>query len=356
MVSSAAYEIGDSMRAVRLDVETRTLVPKSVPVPTVRSGEVLVRVEAAGVCLSDVHIAQGLIKPRRIVTGELTLGHEVAGVVARIASDVKGWSLGDRVALQPLIPRPDGAHTLGVDYDGGWAEYVVTPSSTLVSIPDDLGFEEAAIIPDAVSTPWSAIRTTGRVRAGESAGVWGVGGLGAHAVQLLRLVGAAPIVAVDPLLAARERALALGADAALDPISPDFHEYLVEATRGRMLDIALDFAGTPAAQEQVLNGSLARRGRVVLVGLSGQPITIANSVDFSVFQHSIRGHFGQDYADVPELIDLVSWGRLDLSGSISAVLPLEDAAEAIRRLDEKIDNPIRLILRPTLAQSDAATT
>ncbi|QEX08647.1 zinc-binding dehydrogenase (plasmid) [Rhodococcus erythropolis] len=333
------------MRAMRFDVESKTLALRTVPVPEAGHGEVLVRVHAAGVCLSDVHIAQGLITPRRILTGEVTLGHEVAGVVARIGEGVTGWTVGDRVVLQPLVWRPDGSRTLGVDYDGGWAEYVVTPASTLVTIPDDLCFEEAAIIPDAVSTPWSAIRTTGHVRAGESVGVWGVGGLGAHAIQLLRLVGAAPIIAVDPLLAARDRALALGADAALDPTATDFGAKLKNVTHGRMLDLALDFAGVPAAQEQAL-GSLAHGGRTVLVGLSGRPITIQNSVDFSVFKHTIRGHFGQDYADIPELIDLVSWGRLDLSGSISGVLPLEEATDGIRRLDEKVDNPIRLILRP----------
>src|SRR3546814_2279844 len=75
------------------------------------------------------HIAQGLITPRRILTGEVTLGHEVAGVVARIGEGVTGWTVGDRVVLQPLVWRPDGSRTLGVDYDGGWAEYVVTPAS-----------------------------------------------------------------------------------------------------------------------------------------------------------------------------------------------------------------------------------
>lgn len=176
MADTTGSEIGDSMRAMRFDVESKTLALRTVPVPEAGHGEVLVRVHAAGVCLSDVHIAQGLITPRHILTGEVTLGHEVAGVVARIGEGVTGWTVGDRVVLQPLVWRPDGSRTLGVDYDGGWAEYVVTPASTLVTIPDDLCFEEAAIIPDAVSTPWSAIRTTGHVRAGESVGVWGVGG------------------------------------------------------------------------------------------------------------------------------------------------------------------------------------
>ncbi|GAB3178140.1 hypothetical protein GCM10027259_24180 [Micromonospora palomenae] len=91
---------------------------------------------------------------------------------------------------------------------------------TLVGVPDDLPLEQAAIIPDAVSTPWGAIVATADVRPTQAVGVWGLGGLGAHAVQLLRLVGAAPIVAVDPIPDALARALALGADHALDPAPP----------------------------------------------------------------------------------------------------------------------------------------
>jgi D-arabinose 1-dehydrogenase-like Zn-dependent alcohol dehydrogenase len=334
------------MRAMRLDVQTKELRLETVPVPEVGHGEVLVRVEAAGVCLSDVHIAQGIIRLRHTTSGDLTLGHEVAGVVERLGAGVDGWQAGARVAVQPVIWRPDGSsRTLGVDYDGGWAEYVVTPAATLVPLPDNLSFEQAAIIPDAVSTPWSAIRTTGNVRPGEAVGVWGVGGLGAHAVQLLRLVGAAPIIAVDPLPAARERALTLGADVALDPTVADFAAQVSDVTRGRKLDVALDFAGVPVSQAQTI-ASLGHGGRAVLVGMSNQPVTIQNSVDFSVFKQTVLGHFGQDYVDVPDLIDLVSWGRLDLSRSISGILPLEEAPEAIRRLDEKIGDPIRLILRP----------
>lgn len=92
--------------------------------------------------------------------------------------------------------------TRGVDYDGGWAEYALAREDTLVPVPDLLPFEQACIIPDAVSTPWAAVTDTARVRPAEAAGVWGVGGLGAHAVQLLLLVGAAPVIAVDPLPAA----------------------------------------------------------------------------------------------------------------------------------------------------------
>ena len=336
------------MRAARLDLATRKLAVKDIPRPRPAYGEVLVRVAAAGVCLSDVHIVQGLITPRRIRSGELTLGHEVAGTVAAPGAGVDGLPLGRRVVLQPIVARKDGNHTLGVDYQGGWADYVVTPATTLVPIPDPLPFAQAAIIPDAVSTPWSAITTTAAVRPGQGVGIWGVGGLGAHAVQLARLVGAAPVIAVDPLPSARERALALGADAALDPGAADFAQQLVTAGRGRRPDVALDFAGVPAAQRQLLE-SLAPQGKAVFVGLSGVPVTIEDSTSFSVYGQQLLGHFGSQYPDVPQLIRLAELGRLDLSRSVTEVMSLEDAAEAVHRLEAKIGDPIRIVLRPDRA-------
>ena len=102
--------------------------------------------------------------------------------------------------------------TAGIDYDGGWAQYTVAREDTLIPIPDNLPFDQAAIIPDAVSTPYAAVVATAGVRPAQSVGVWGVGGVGAHNVRVARLAGAAPIIAVDPLPSARERALAFGAD------------------------------------------------------------------------------------------------------------------------------------------------
>jgi threonine dehydrogenase-like Zn-dependent dehydrogenase len=235
--------------------------------------------------------------------------------------------------------------TRGVHYDGGWAQYTLVRMDTLVPIPDDLPFDQAAIIPDAVSTPYAAIVATAHVRVAQSAGVWGVGGLGAHGVQLLRLVGAAPIVAVDPLLAARERALAFGADIALDPTASDFLDQVRKATNGRGLDHAFDFAGVQAVREQA-DAALAPGGSLVLIGLTPEPLTITNSIPFSTLQHRMFGHYGSVPQHVGELVRLAGLGRLDLSRSISGHIPLAEAPEAVRQLAEKVNDPIRLILTP----------
>lgn len=334
------------MLAGRLHVADRRLRMETVPVPEPDRGQVRIRVEAAGVCLSDVHLIDGTLTPLYLPDDVVTLGHEVAGVVDALGDDVDGWEPGQRVLLQAgERDRVGTVFTRGVDYDGGWAEYAVARQDTIVPIPDDLPFEQACIIPDAVSTPWAAVTDTGRTRPGEAAGVWGVGGLGAHAVQLLRLVGAAPVIAVEPLAAARERALALGADAALDPGDAAFRDAVLELTGGRGLDVAFDFAGVTPVREQALT-VLTRRGRLVLAGIANKPVTIASDSTFNYLQQALLGHYGSEAEHVEQLVALAGQGRLNLAASISDVLPLAEAEQAVARVQSKQGNPIRLILHP----------
>jgi threonine dehydrogenase-like Zn-dependent dehydrogenase len=344
------------MLAGRLEISTRKFEVREVPVPEPGPGQVRIRVRAAGVCLSDVHLIDGSLRPPFLDGDEVTLGHEVAGEIDTIGPDVPGpWEPGQRVTLQAgeqcgacancLRFRPCLAiRTRGVDYDGGWAEYALATHHTLVPIPDEMPFDQAAIVPDAVSTPWGAITGAGRAAVpGRPAGVWGVGGLGAHAVQLLRIVGAAPIVAVDPLPAARERALEFGADAVFDPAAPDLRDLVLALTGG--LDVAYDMAGAAVVREQAVR-CLGLGGRLVLVGLTPEPLTVSDSIGLSFRGKQILGSYGGGPESVEQLITLARFGRLDLARSISDTMPLADAAAAVERLTSKTGNPIRLILEP----------
>lgn len=337
--------VSDTMLAGRMNFADKTFKVTEVPVPTPAAGEVRVRVRAAGICLSDVHLIQGLLSPLLLQGDEVTLGHEVAGEVEALGEGVTGVEIGQRVIVGAGKEIDGQVWTMGVDYDGGWAEFVVAPADVLVPIPDSLPFDQAAIIPDAVSTPWGAIEWTGQVRQGESVGVWGIGGLGAHGVQLLRFAGAAPVVAIDPVPAARERALEFGADVALDPADPDFAAKVAEATRGEGFDVALDFAGVAPVRKQAL-ASLRVGGRLVLVGISGGPLTIENDATFQYTRRQVLGHYGSESRHVVDLVRLVELGRLDFSASISGTMPLTEAARGVEQLEEKVGNPIRLVLVP----------
>ncbi|MFI6871103.1 zinc-binding dehydrogenase [Nocardia sp. NPDC050406] len=334
-----------TMLAARLHLgPQRRLELDEVPIPEPGPDQVLIKVEAAGVCLSDVHLIDGTLTPLFLSGDVVTLGHEVAGTVHALGPGVATAQVGDRVLLQAGELRGAAVFTRGVDYDGGWAEYTLARIDTLVPIPDELPFEQACFIPDAVSTPWAAITATAEVKPAEPVGVWGVGGLGAHAVQLLRVIGAAPIVAVDPLPAARERALELGADFAFDPADPDLRQKIWTAS-GTGLATAFDFAGVAAVREQAVT-CLAPQGRLVLVGLTDKPITITGGTAFSFFQQQLRGHYGSQPEHVAQLVRLHALGRVDFSRSVSAVVPLADAAKAVHALEAKEGNPIRIVLKP----------
>jgi D-arabinose 1-dehydrogenase-like Zn-dependent alcohol dehydrogenase len=327
------------MRAGRITVSTRAFDVVDVPTPDAGAGQVRIKVAAAGVCLSDVHLLEGILSPGYLVGDHVTLGHEVAGVVDQVGAGVAGVAVGDRVVV--IAGERNAAHqitTMGFDYDGGWAEYVVTKADLVAKIPDSLPFEQAAIIPDAVSTPWAAISSTGKVQAGETAVVFGVGGLGIHAVQLLKIVGCSKVIAIDPREDARANALARGADFAFAPDDVEIKKY-------RGLNVAFDFAGVTPVRKQALS-LLGEQGRLVIVGIANEPIVIPNDMAFTYMRTQIMGHYGSEAHHVRELIEFAGDGRLDLSHSVTQVLPLEQAGQALDTLANKVGNPIRIVLKP----------
>jgi D-arabinose 1-dehydrogenase-like Zn-dependent alcohol dehydrogenase len=326
------------MKAGRINISSRKFEVKEIPTPIAGPGQVRIKVAAAGVCLSDVHFLDGTLKPGYLKGDEVTIGHEVAGVIDQIGHGVSNFVLGDRVLIIAGERNERGqATTLGFDYDGGFAEYLVAKSSLVLKIPDHLPLEQAAIIPDAVSTPWAAISSTGQVKEGESVAVFGVGGLGFHAVQLLKMIGCSKVIAIDPREDARGRALEVGADFAFDPSDEGLKKH-------RGLNCVFDFAGVTPVRKQALS-LLGEEGRLVIVGIANEPIIIPNDMAFTYMRTQIRGHYGSEAHHTQELVNFVAEGNLDLSRSISQVLPLEQAAEALKLLESKVGNPIRILLK-----------
>jgi threonine dehydrogenase-like Zn-dependent dehydrogenase len=234
---------------------------------------------------------------------------------------------------------------MGFSFDGAWAEYVVVPSFALTRRPPGMDINQAAICADAVSTPYAGIVRRADLRPGETVGLWGIGGLGVHAVQVARLAGAGLVVAVDPIETARERAITAGADVALDPTSVDIPAEIKRLTTDRGLDLAVDLVGANAVLAQAAE-CLGRHGRVLMVGLSLDPIQLGIGVFFGLLSQSLLGHLGYTKQDLDDVVALAASGRLDLSRSVSQVIRLEDIAAGVDTLRRKEGNPVRIVVVP----------
>src|SRR3954447_9226843 len=343
------------MKAARFDQVNKTLDVLDVPTPEPQPHEVLVRVQACGVCLSDVHLIDGSLPGQLDV---VTPGHEPAGVIEKLGSAgplwpgrqrppmiaVPFWQVGQRVLMMAgrtcrtcrwcAAGQPENCETvqiMGFSYDGAWAEYVVVPAVALVPVPDDVPIEQAAICADAVSTPYAALLERAQLRPAESIAIWGVGGLGFHAVKLARLMGAAPIIAFDPLEDARKRALSAGADAAFDPREEDPATVVRQLTGGRGVDVALDVVGSTSILAHA-ETCRARRGRLVMVGMSLEPTQLGPGALFSVQSQTLMGHLGYSKAHLAPLVRLAPAGRLDLCDSRADIGGLDDVVDAVDRL------------------------
>lgn len=340
--------------AARLHSAGKPLRVEQVPIPAPQGDEVLVRVAACGVCGSDVHMWHGTVPVGKT---PITLGHEIAGTVAALGPDAGSWKGGD-----PVIVRAGGGcgkcaycrdgrdnlcpeqKVLGMDLDGGFAHYVKAPASSLVPLPEGIPFEIAAILSDAVATPYHALAGRGRLQPGESVAVFGCGGLGTHAIQLARLLGAAAVIAVDVRDGPLERARALGADDIVNASRDDPAKAIRRLADGGV-DLALECVGRPESIAQAVR-SLCPGGRAVVVGMGNQPIGLPPPALFAWREHALIGSFGSTHADLGQVVELVSSGRLDLSRSISARLSLSEANRALEMLEGGEGDPVRIVLLP----------
>src|SRR5437899_459492 len=194
------------MKAIRLTASGRPLEAHEVNRPMPREGDVLIQVKAAGICHSDAHYRAGT---SRVHPLPLTLGHEVAGVVERTGTEVSNFKSGDRVCLHYLATCGECPYCqqgseqfclsgamIGKHHDGGYAEFIVMPERSVFRLPDEIPFEQGAIMMCSSATSLHALNKA-RLKPGESVAVFGVGGLGLSAVQLAKAFGAREIFAVD---------------------------------------------------------------------------------------------------------------------------------------------------------------
>ena len=342
------------MKAVRLVKPGQPLEMQEAPVPRVGAKDVLVKVKAAGICRSDVHYRAGVSPVHPL---PLTLGHEVAGVIEEVGPAVRNVKVGDRVCLHYLVTCGDCHYCamgseqfcttgsmIGKYQDGGYAEYIVVPSRNAVSLPDDIPFEQGAIMMCSSATSFHALNKA-ELKPGESVAVFGVGGLGISAVQLARAFGALDVYAVDInadklKLAESYGAITVNASTA-DPVAE-----LRRLTGGQGMDVALELVGLPQTVKQAVH-SLGVFGRAVLVGLTDQAFEINSYSDVILKEAQIIGCSDHLLQELPLLVELVRRGALDLSSVVTSTVPLD--AEAINAVLDDLESfgpEVRTVITP----------
>jgi 2-desacetyl-2-hydroxyethyl bacteriochlorophyllide A dehydrogenase len=326
------------------------------PVPQPGPGELLLRVAACGLCGSDLHLLDGL-QPPSGMSFPMTPGHEIAGEVVTVGERVDGVSPGDRVTVHQNIPCgrcincQRGLSNICVDPQivgyhrpGGYAEYTLVPAAGAIPIPEGLGWEQAAIIPDAVATPYHALVTRGGLRPGESVAVFGLGGLGTHALLVARLLEVSRTIAVVRRPEVAERAREFGATDVVVASEGNPVRTIKQLTGGGV-DLAADFTGIPAMIAAAA-ASARMGGRAVVAGMGNEKMTLMSSVHFSRWEIALLGAYMATPEEVRQVIALVEAGKLDLSRSVTHRFPLEQVNQAFACLRDRSLNPIRIVLLP----------
>jgi S-(hydroxymethyl)glutathione dehydrogenase/alcohol dehydrogenase len=353
------------IRAAVLHEPRQPLVVEEVELAPPKPEEVLVRVAAAGVCHSDVRLADGELGEGR---RPMVLGHEGAGVVEAVGGSVTHVAPGDHVGFcivpacracaecragrfhlcvpagenGPRGTLMDGTSRLSLP-DGSplqhglmtacFAERTVIAAAGAVSLPRELPLWQASLLGCGVVTAFGAVRNAARVQPGESAAVIGCGGVGLQVVAALRLAGADPIVAVDLDPAKLELAMVRGATHAVEAGSAATAARVTRIT-GHGADYAFEVVGR-AETIRLAWDCLRPGGSAVVVGLAPRGVEVTLPAIEFLDDKAIRGSYygsGDAAADLPRLAALALAGELDLGGVVTAVEPLEAVNDALDRL------------------------
>lgn len=336
--------------------EYNQLVCEDAPEPAIAANEVLVAVKACGICGSDVHGMDGSTGRRR---PPIIMGHEAAGVIARLGANVIGWSAGDRVTFDSTIycgscrfcrrgqiNLCENRRVLGVscaDYrqQGAFAEYVAVPQHILYRLPDNVSFENAALIEPFTIALHAVARR--HVTLNQSAVIIGCGMIGLALLQTARLAGFGRIIVVDTAADRLARAAKLGAQHTVNSAECDAAAQIRQLTDGAGADHALEAVGVSATVELAVR-CVGKGGAVTLVGnVSPEvklPLQETVTREISLFGScASAGEYGA-------CLDLMARGAITTAPLLSAVAPLSEGAAWFKRLHAREAGLLKVILAP----------
>jgi threonine dehydrogenase-like Zn-dependent dehydrogenase len=322
------------------------LVDRLVPSPG--PGEVLVRLRAAGICGSDVH---GLAGEHPLMTLPRVLGHELAGQVEAVGSEVARVSPGDHVVVDPMLRcghcRPcrlgrynccESLKVLGVHTDGGFAEFIALPQGQVHPVPESLPWEVGTLVEPLAVGAHGVARS--RVNEGDTVVILGAGTIGLAALLAAKQQRAKTIV-LDILDWKLERARELGADLVLNSATEDDVEGVMTFTDGQGAEVVLEAAGSPVTVAASVN-YVASAGRIGIIGITGQEIPLHQS-EFT--RKEVDVCFSRNSLDqFPRVIDRISRGEIDPRPMISHRFPFSDVGHALQLARERPQEVGKIVL------------
>jgi L-iditol 2-dehydrogenase len=343
------------MKALLLS-KYRHLEITDIPTPAPGPEELLIRVAACGICGSDIHGYDGS-SGRRIPP--IVMGHEAAGTVAAVGAGVADFSNGDRVTfdstvycgacafcLRGEVNLCDYRQVLGVscsDYRraGAFAEYVVVPSRIVYRLPDNLSFEEAALL-EAVAVALHAVSLT-PVAPDSNALVVGAGMIGLLILQALRAAGCKRVLVADIDKSRLKLANQFGAAEALRAANPDFMRQILQFSDGAGMDVAIEAVGKNEAIDLAID-SVHKGGTVTLVGNVSPEVTLPLQ---KVVTRQIRLQGSCASAgEYPRAIELLASGAIQVKPLITAIAPLGEGQQWFERLYAREPNLMKVVLTP----------
>lgn len=314
----------------------QALVLEQRPLPEPGPGEALVRVEACGVCGSDLFLQKGGFGAEKL---PVVPGHEAAGRVAKVGSPGDAWLVAKQVALY-YIDAPDDSRwarggainvgpdvsRMGVDVDGAFARYVTRPVATLIPVEPEMDPAVVAVATDALATPFHALTVVAGLQPGEQLLVIGPGGIGSNAVQIGRLLGA-DVAVVGRSEAKMSQARSLGATIALPS---GLGAEAVRAAVGRNIDVVLECSGDDAMARFAVECA-GYQARVVMVSASRTPFPLSTG-ELIWREASLHGSRGFTPADIRAVLEHVRAGRLTTDHLTADQRPFQEANQALEDL------------------------
>jgi D-arabinose 1-dehydrogenase-like Zn-dependent alcohol dehydrogenase len=328
------------MKAAVMHDINQPLTVEEVPEPKLDYGEVLVATKSCGICGTDLHIIDGTgYKPKL----PHILGHEPAGVVAKVGEGVSKFVVGDRVVpnifftcgecffcrtnRETMCTNFKGA--LGVGINGGYADYFKAPAKNLFILPEKIGFREGSVIADAVVTAVHAVRRRAQIKADDVVVVIGVGGVGQSVIQIAKHAGAR-VFGVARRAQRASIGEKFGADHMIDSSKEDVGQTVNSLTNGNGADIVIDNVGTNQTLTQAL-AAVHRGGRIVMIGETEDTIPLS-TFKLCVNELDILGSRSGGRQDTVEAIQLVESGVV--TPLVSDVFPLEKINEAFEGIKQ----------------------